>query len=78
MRIDLPQCGFKQCKFQFDGNCLHKSEYERCDYRRMEDAINSIIMACNLCSLCQNTKCQNSGHEEGCVPIWNGLVFGAR
>lgn len=35
-------------------------------------------MAFNLCPLCQNTQCQNSGHEEnGCFPIWNGLALGA-
>lgn len=79
MRIDLPQCGFKNCKFQADGNCLQKSEYDRCEHKSAISTINSIIMACNLCCLCQNTACQNTGKEEyGCVPIWNGLGFGAR
>lgn len=77
MRIDLLQCGFKSCKFQLDGNCTKKSEFDRCEYKRMASAINAIIMAFNLCCLCQNTKCQNSGHDEcGCVPVWNGLSFG--
>lgn len=78
MRIDLPQCGFKNCKFQADGNCINKSEHDRCEYVRMSGAIKTMIMAFNLCPLCQNTKCQNSGHEEcGCVPVWNGLALGA-
>lgn len=78
MRIELPQCGFKQCRFQFDGNCVKETEFDRCEYRKMKSTINSIIMAFNLCPLCQNTKCQNSGHEEyGCVPVWNGLALGA-
>ena len=61
MRIDLPQCGFKNCKFQADGNCLQKSEYDRCEHKSAISTINSIIMACNLCCLCQNTACQNTG-----------------
>lgn len=78
MRIDLPQCGFKNCRFQADGNCLKKSEFDKCEYIRMLGTIESIIMAFNLCCLCQNTKCQNTGHEEyGCAPIWNGLALGA-
>ena len=32
MRIDLPTCGFKNCRFYFDGNCKSKIEYEKCDY----------------------------------------------
>ena len=38
MRIDLPACAFTPCKYYFDGNCMEKSEYERCDYRRLHDA----------------------------------------
>lgn len=79
MSIDLPQCGFKNCRFHADGNCANKTEYSRCEYALMLGTIESIIMSFNLCPLCQNTKCQNSGDEEyGCVPIWNGLALGAR
>lgn len=77
MRIDLPQCGFKNCKFQADGNCINQREHDRCEHIRMSSTIKAMIMAFNLCSLCQNIKCQNSGYEEyGCVPIWNGLALG--
>ena len=34
MRIDKPLCGFKYCKYQFDGNCMAipvKREY--CEFR---------------------------------------------
>lgn len=79
MRIDLPQCGFKNCKFQSDGNCLHKSEYDRCTHQRMSNTIDSIIGTFNLCCLCQNTSCMNSGDEsKGCLPIWNGLTLNAK
>lgn len=35
MRIDLPCCGFKNCRYQFDGNCTNKKEYERCEYMEL-------------------------------------------
>lgn len=33
MRIDLPLCGLKPCRYCFDGNCTKKSEYDRCEYQ---------------------------------------------
>lgn len=36
MRIDLPTCGFKNCRYYFDGNCKNKNEYEQCDYTRFK------------------------------------------
>lgn len=33
MRIDLPQCGFKYCRYSFDGNCTNKNRYETCEYQ---------------------------------------------
>lgn len=32
MRIDLPQCGFKNCRKCFDGNCKSVEEYRCCEY----------------------------------------------
>ena len=32
MRIDLPCCGFKNCRRYFDGNCMKSSEQEKCEY----------------------------------------------
>lgn len=32
MRIDLPCCGFKNCRYSFDGNCTKPSEQEKCEY----------------------------------------------
>ena len=39
MRIDLPTCGFKSCKYCFDGNCTKKVEYDRCEYRGYKDSL---------------------------------------
>ena len=43
MRIDLPCCGFKNCKYQFDGNCMDKGRYEKCEY--IELALNVLPSA---------------------------------
>lgn len=45
MRIDLPTCGFKNCRYCFDGNCKSKLEYERCEHRdlREEKAVELVI-----------------------------------
>lgn len=43
MRIDLPCCGFKNCKFQFDGNCTNRNEYDRCEFQEYKhDFYNAI------------------------------------
>ena len=39
MRIDLPTCGFKPCRYCFDGNCTNKVEYDRCEYREYKDSL---------------------------------------
>ena len=39
MRIDLPRCNFKNCKYCFDSNCTKKNEYERCEYRQQKSDI---------------------------------------
>ena len=32
MRIDLPLCNLKTCRYCFDGNCTDKIKYEQCNY----------------------------------------------
>lgn len=39
MRIDLPCCSFKNCKFCFDGNCTNKTEFERCEFEKLIEVI---------------------------------------
>ena len=37
MRIDLPLCDFKFCKFESDSNCTSTSgKRERCEYLRLK------------------------------------------
>lgn len=42
MRIDLPVCGFQNCRYSFDCNCTAgKIENERCEYRLLRDLLES-------------------------------------
>lgn len=37
MRIDLPGCGFRNCKYYFDGNCTDKVKYSDCKMSFLEN-----------------------------------------
>lgn len=32
MRIDLPLCSFKDCRYNFDGNCKDAKKKEKCEF----------------------------------------------
>lgn len=75
MRINMPQCGFKNCRFHFDGNCRSRTEFERCDHVHAIMMLERFIMRHNHCWLCQSyhaEKKENGKCESGCTPIWNG------
>ena len=71
MRIDLPQCGFHYCRFQFDGNCTSTGKYEKCEYRYLSEQIEpgrkkgkwlrsgSAIFPCE-CDQCGDTTERNT------------------
>lgn len=40
MRIDLPQCDFKNCRRCFDGNCNSKMAFRDCQYQRLKEQKN--------------------------------------
>lgn len=74
MRIDLPRCGFKPCRHQFDGNCTYPDEYKRCQYIRAVETIEAIMGTQKFCTLCQNNSCKDGITSEAtCIPVWNGL-----
>lgn len=78
MRINLPQCNLKNCRFNSDGNCLHKAEYGRCDHAHAIMMLERLIKDHGLCWLCQSyhaAKNENGRCEDGCIPSWNGLYF---
>lgn len=39
MRIDLPGCGFKDCKYNFDCNCKDRNKYKKCEYKSLHNTI---------------------------------------
>ena len=50
MRIDLPTCGFKNCRYCFDGNCKSKLEYERCEHRDLKAGESvEVVIAAAVC-----------------------------
>lgn len=79
MRIDLPQCGFKNCRFNSDGNCRRRSEYERCDHAHAIMMLERLIMDDKICWLCQYARHKQNGKCDGtCAPIWNGYYSAVR
>ena len=75
MRIDLPQCGFHYCRFQFDGNCTSTGKYEKCEYRYLSEQIESerkkgkwIDDKCSACGY----KCSSCGYR---VEPWNNTPY---
>lgn len=39
MRIDLPLCSFKDCRYNFDGNCKDKGRKEKCEFDVYKKAV---------------------------------------
>lgn len=77
MRIDLPLCSFKPCKYCFDGNCIKASEYERCEYRMLTEISNIISDDYDLDRLKELVKADGEGK---CIVLpckdWLEIVFG--
>jgi len=40
VRIDLPQCDFKNCRRCFDGNCNSKMAFRDCQYQQLKEKEN--------------------------------------
>ena len=70
MRIDLPQCNLKTCKYQADGNCVDRNRFETCEYifakeeiKRLEKELGKLKIVKN----CDNCKYgEVSGMDEPC------------
>ena len=64
MRIDLPRCNFRNCKYCFDGNCNKKSEYDRCEMRFHDDFPDCSISGCEAASKTCHLKCKDSKQNK--------------
>lgn len=42
MRIDLPRCNFKNCRYCFDSNCTNQNRYKTCDFREAKDEVETL------------------------------------
>jgi hypothetical protein len=60
MRIDLPGCGFKNCRYHFDGNCTKKSEYEKCLIKVYDDFPLCSLSGCEAASNDCHKTCRDS------------------
>lgn len=66
MRIDLPLCNFKSCRYCLDGNCTKKPEYERCEYRMFSELREVLGNNYDL----EHLKCLIKTDQEGrCVAL---------
>ena len=45
MRIDLPPCRYKDCKYHFAGNCYHPAGVSRCEVNSMLGEIKDELSA---------------------------------
>ena len=72
MRIDLPQCNLKTCRYQADGNCVDRNRFETCEYTFAKEEIKrlkkELEYATNLTpKICETCKYEDElGYEEPC------------
>ena len=43
MRIDLPSCSFKYCRYNSDCNCTAKNKRESCEFERYKNGSEKMI-----------------------------------
>lgn len=61
MRIDLPQCNLKTCRYCFDGNCTNKVKYEICEYAFLRK------VGYEICKYISTHRKNNKQYEYECV-----------
>ncbi len=64
MRIDLPSCGFRNCRYHFDGNCTKLSEYNKCIVPHYDDFPDCSISGCEAASKTCHLKCRDSKQNK--------------
>ena len=64
MRIDLPSCGFRNCRYHFDGNCAKFSEYNKCIVPHYDDFPNCSLSGCEAASKNCHLKCKDSKQNK--------------
>lgn len=71
MRIDLPQCDFKNCRRHFDGNCNSRDAFRMCPYQQLREASLKIELVSSTSGdwhgLYINETLVAEGHE---IPVY--------
>lgn len=71
MRIDLPQCDFKSCRYHFDGNCRSKELFRECTYQQLRESSLKIELVSSTSgdwhALYVNETLVAEGHE---IPVY--------
>lgn len=71
MRIDLPQCDFKNCRQHFDGNCRSKDLFRECPYQQLRESSLKIELVSSTSGdwhgLYVNGTLVAEGHE---IPVY--------
>jgi rRNA maturation endonuclease Nob1 len=72
MNIDLPYCGFSQCRDYFDGNCLAKgAKYTGCSYQLLIEKQIPMVTEWSIdyknyrCPVCNDVLFFKSNHYCG-------------
>lgn len=65
MRIDLPCCNLKTCRYCFDGNCTDEIKYEQCEYTNAKEMVEMMICKKDKCYLCK-WRYEQGEHCENC------------
>lgn len=62
MRIDLPQCNLKTCKYQVDENCVDRNRFETCEYTFAKEEIKRLEKELEDSKI--DRECWTCKHEE--------------
>lgn len=76
MRMDLPQCDFKNCRRCFDHNCNSKEAYRDCQYQQLRNKAFKVELVSSESGdwhgLYVNGSLIHEGHE---IPV-HKVVYG--
>lgn len=61
MRIDLPGCSFKDCRKNFDGNCMKKDGQDKCEFYNLQHEKNLGKWIFKTPFDCYSYECSNCG-----------------
>ena len=77
MRIDLPQCDFKDCRKCFDHNCSSKEAFRYCKYQQLKNPSLQIQLVSSQSGdwhgLYVNETLVHEGHDVPVYKVISGI-----